>query len=91
MQSETHGSRRETVGTVQPLHQRHHEPVVVARIDWRITKARCSCGTELELGLDSGSPKEQAEKLVAAFRRHKKERGGGRKMPVSSARPAKTE
>jgi hypothetical protein len=52
----------------------HHEPLVTERIDWRITKASCSCGEDLQLVGDVGSPKEQTEKLEAAFLRHKQEK-----------------
>ena len=51
-----------------------HEPIVLERIDWRITKAVCSCGAPLQLSGNVGSPKEQSEKLVAAFKMHKTER-----------------
>jgi hypothetical protein len=53
----------------------NHTLIVVERIDWRITKAACSCGEELKLGKDVGSPKEQFEKLEAAFLGRKKAKG----------------
>jgi hypothetical protein len=56
-----------------------HEPIVLERTDWRITKAVCSCGTPLPLGADSRSPKKQSEKVVAAFQKHKIERQSARK------------
>jgi hypothetical protein len=63
----------------------NHEPVVIDRTDWRITKAECSCGAKLELGRDSGSIKEQAAKLASAFQKHKKDRAMVRKKPVKAA------
>jgi hypothetical protein len=53
----------------------NHTPIVTERTDWRITKAASSCGNELNLGSDVGFPKEQFEKLEAAFLDHKKARG----------------
>jgi hypothetical protein len=50
----------------------NHTPIVMKRKDWRITKAMCSCGAELSLGKTVGSPKEQSQKLEAAFAEHKK-------------------
>jgi hypothetical protein len=58
-----------------------HEPIVLERIDWRITKAVCSCGAPLQLSGNVGSPKEQSEKLVAAFKMHKTERQATKKKP----------
>ncbi len=55
----------------------HHEPIVLERIEWRITRAECSCGHKLELGKDSGSTKEQAEKLATAFKKHRNDRAKG--------------
>ena len=63
----------------------NHEPVVVNRIYWRITKAECSCGAKLELGRDLGSPKEQAVKLMAAFQKHKEDRAMVRKKTMQAA------
>lgn len=59
-----------------------HEPIVVERIDWRITKAACSCGAELQLGSRVGSVREQAQKLVAAFQKHKIEKQAAHQKPV---------
>jgi hypothetical protein len=56
-----------------------HEPIVLERTDWRITKAVCTCGTPLPLGFDSYSLKKQTEKVVAAFRKHRIERESARK------------
>ena len=56
-----------------------HEPIVLERTDWRITKAACSCGTPLPLGFDSYSLKKQSEKVIAAFQEHKVERQLARK------------
>jgi hypothetical protein len=65
----------------------HHQPIVIDRIDWRITKAECSCGANLDLGRDSGSPKEQAERLGAAFQEHKRvKKEAGRKNPAASTK-----
>ena len=50
-----------------------HEPIALERINWRVTKAACSCGAPLPLGTDSGSSKKQFEKMVAAFQKHKVE------------------
>ena len=49
-----------------------HEPVVTGRTDFRITKAQCACGAILDLGVDSGKVKGQAEKLRLAFSDHLK-------------------
>jgi hypothetical protein len=65
----------------------HHQPIVIDRVDWRIIKVEYSCGATLELGSDSGSPKEQANKQGALFRKHKKEIEFGRKKPVEAAKP----
>ena len=51
-----------------------HEPMVLERYDWRITKAACSCGAELQLPGHVGSVREQTQKVVAAFQKHKIER-----------------
>jgi hypothetical protein len=67
-----------------------HEPVVLERSDWRITKAACSCGAELRLVGDVGSVREQTQKLVAAFHKHKIEKETARQKPVQSA-PKPTE
>jgi hypothetical protein len=48
-----------------------HEPIVIERSDWRVTKAECSCGAELQLAGDVGSVREQTQKLVVAFRKHR--------------------
>ena len=56
-----------------------HEPIVLERTDWRITKAACSCGTPLPLGFDSYSLKKQSEKVIGAFQKHKIERQSARK------------
>ena len=50
-----------------------HEPIALERIAWRVTKAACSCGEPLPLGIDSRSSKKQFEKMVAAFHKHKLE------------------
>lgn len=59
-----------------------HQPIVLERTDWRITKAACSCGTPLPLGLDSYSLKQQSEKVIAAFQKHKVERQSARAKTV---------
>ena len=51
-----------------------HEPIVLERNDFRITKAACSCGAELQLASDVGSVREQFQKLVAAFQKHMMEK-----------------
>ena len=51
-----------------------HEPMVLERNDWRVTKAACSCGAELQLAGNVGSVREQTQKLVAAFQKHKIEK-----------------
>ena len=61
-----------------------HEPIALERIDWRVTKAACSCGAPLPLGNDSRSPKKQFEKMVAAFQKHKIESLAARQTRVSS-------
>ena len=48
-----------------------HEPIALERLNWRVTKAACSCGAPLPLGADSRSSKKQFEKMVAAFQKHK--------------------
>jgi hypothetical protein len=68
-----------------------HEPMVLERDDWRITKAACSCGAELQLPGNVGSVREQSQKLVAAFQKHKIEKETARQKPVQSALPKPTE
>jgi hypothetical protein len=68
-----------------------HEPIVLERNDWRITKAACSCGAELQLAGKVGSVTEQSKKLVAAFQKHKTEKETARQKPVQSALPKPTE
>jgi hypothetical protein len=61
-----------------------HEPMVLERNDWRITKAACSCGAKLQLTGKVGSVSEQSQKLVAAFQRHRIEIETARQKPVQS-------
>ena len=68
-----------------------HEPMVLERNDWRITKAACSCGAELQLAGNVGSVREQTQKLVAAFQKHKIEKETARQKPVQSTLPRPTE
>lgn len=68
-----------------------HELVVLERNDWRVTKAACSCGAELQLGGNVGSVREQTQKLVAAFQKHKIEKETARQKPVQCALPKPTE
>jgi hypothetical protein len=68
-----------------------HEPIVLERLDWRITKAACSCGAELQLAGKVGSVREQSQKLVVAFQKHKIEKEAGPQKPVRSALPKPTE
>jgi hypothetical protein len=68
-----------------------HEPIVLERNDWRVTKAVCSCGAELQLAGNVGSVREQSRKLVAAFQKHKIERETARHKPVQFALPKPTE
>jgi hypothetical protein len=68
-----------------------HEPMVLERNDWRITKAACSCGAELQLAGNVGSVREQAQKLVVAFQRHKIEKETARQKLVQSTLPKPTE
>jgi hypothetical protein len=68
-----------------------HEPMVLERNDWRITRAACSCGAELRLADNVGSVRGQIQKLVAAFQKHKIERETTRQKPVQSALPKPTE
>jgi hypothetical protein len=68
-----------------------HEPIVLERNDWRVTKAACSCGAELQLEGKVGSVMEQNKKLVAAFQKHKIEKKAARQKPVQSALPKPTE
>jgi hypothetical protein len=67
-----------------------HEPMVLERLDWRVTKAECSCGAELQLAGNVGSVREQTQKLVAAFQKHKIVKETARQKPVQSA-PKPTE
>jgi hypothetical protein len=60
-----------------------HEPIVLERNDFRITKAACSCGAELRLAGNVGSVKEQSNKLVAAFQKHKIEKETERQKPAA--------
>jgi len=64
-----------------------HEPVVLERRDWRITKAACSCGAELQLAGNVVTVREQTKKLVAAFQKHRIEKETTRQKPVQSALP----
>lgn len=59
--------------------------MVLERSDWAITKAACSCGAGLQLPGNVGSVREQSQKLVAAFQKHKIERETARQKPVQSA------
>jgi len=59
--------------------------------DWRITKAACSCGAELELPGNVVTVREQSRKLVAAFQQHKIERETARQKRIQSALPKPTE
>ena len=68
-----------------------HEPIVLERNEWRITKAACSCGAELQLAGHVGSVREQTQKLVAAFQKHKIARVTARQKRVQSALPNPTE
>ena len=68
-----------------------HEPIVIERSDWRITKAACSCGAELRLAGNVGSVREQSQKLVVSFQKHKIEKETARQKPVQSALPKPTE
>jgi hypothetical protein len=68
-----------------------HEPIVIERSYWRITKAACSCGAELQLEGKVGSVREQARKLVVAFQKHKIEKETARQKPIQSALPKPTE
>jgi hypothetical protein len=68
-----------------------HEPIVLERKDWRITKAACTCGAELQLPGYIGSVREQTEKVVAAFQKHKIERETARQKRVQSALSKPTE
>ena len=58
-----------------------HKPMVIERRDWRITKAACSCGAELQLAGDVGSVREQFQKLVAAFQKHMIQKETARQKP----------
>jgi aminoglycoside/choline kinase family phosphotransferase len=55
------------------------------------TKAACSCGAELQLAGNVGSVREQAQKLVVAFQRHKIEKETARQKLVQSTLPRPTE
>jgi len=68
-----------------------HEPIVLERKDWRVTKAACSCGAELQLAGYAVSVREQHQKLVAAFKKHMIDRENARQKPVQSASPKPTE
>ena len=59
-----------------------HEPIVLERNDWRITKAACSCGAELQLPGNVGSVRDQSQKLVVAFQKHKIEKETARQNPA---------
>jgi hypothetical protein len=67
-----------------------HEPIVIERSDWRVTKAVCSCGAELQLAGDVGSVREQTQKLVVAFRKHIVQKETARQKPIQSAFPKPT-
>ena len=59
-----------------------HEPIVLERDDWRITKAACSCGAELQLAGRVGSVTEQSKKLVAVVSEAQdRERNGTTETP----------
>jgi hypothetical protein len=62
-----------------------HEPIVMERNDWRVTKAACSCGAELQLEGKVGSVREQTQKLIVAFRKHIVQKETARQKPVQSA------
>jgi hypothetical protein len=68
-----------------------HEPIVLERNEFRITKAACSCGAELQLAGNLGSVREQFQKLVAAFQKHTREKTTARQKLVQSALPKPTE
>jgi hypothetical protein len=68
-----------------------HKPIVLERNNWRVTKAACSCGAELQLAGNVGSVREQSQKLVAAFQKHKIEKETARHKPIQSALPMPTE
>jgi hypothetical protein len=65
-----------------------HRAIVLERIDFHITKAACSCGVALPLGVDTYSPKKQFRKLVAAFEKHKLERLEARRLTFLRSDPA---
>ena len=67
-----------------------HEPIVIERSDFRITKAACLCGAGLQLAGNVGSVREQFQKLVAAFQKHTIEKETARQKPVLSALPKPT-
>jgi hypothetical protein len=64
-----------------------HEPIVIERSCWRVTKAACSCGAELQLAGRLGSVKEQSQKLVAAFQNHKIEKEKARQSQRALPEP----
>jgi len=68
-----------------------HEPMVLEWHNWRIAKAACSCGAELQLPGNVGSVRVQSRKLAAAFQRHKIERETARQKRTQSALPEPTE
>ena len=63
-----------------------HEPIVLERGDWRVTKAACSCGAELQLAGNVGSVREQFQKLVAAFQKHMIQKETARQKPAAANR-----
>jgi len=67
-----------------------HEPIVIERNDWRVTKAACSCGAELQLEGKDGSVREQTQKLVVAFQKHIVQKEKARQNPVQTALPKHT-
>ncbi len=68
-----------------------HEPMVLERNLWRITKAACSCGAELQLPGNVGSVREQSQKLVAAFQMHKMAKETARQNLLQFPSPKPTE
>jgi hypothetical protein len=63
-----------------------HELMVLDRTVWRITKAVCSCGAPISLGVDSRSSKKQFEKMVAAFQKRKIKSPSARKKTVQAVK-----
>jgi hypothetical protein len=51
-----------------------HEPVVMERFNFAISKSECSCGAKLPLGQIIGSPTQQHKKLKEAFQIHTTDR-----------------